>query len=194
MVAPICLAEGIDPTRFAIRWTTPPSSSVMMKGLIPSGATAFSACSWAPMLVGADEPNRITPPAPAATSDLTDMTLFSSTGTTTVCSARRVTVQVASIDAVVQGVGVASTPITITTGAVGVAVGVPLGDGVTAVGLGAIRTLGPSPTPAQAERTRALAMESQRAAAPSRCGMSHHSPCTQRRATCICLQLSLSRY
>src|SRR2546421_8136009 len=156
MVAPICLAEGIDPTRFAIRWTTPPSSSVMMKGLIPSGATAFSACSWAPMWVGADEPNRITPPAPAATSDLTDMTLFSSTGMTTVCSARRVKVQVARIDAVVQGVGVASTPITIVTGAVGVAVDVPLGDGVIPRGLRAISAPGGSPTPAQAEKNTGM--------------------------------------
>src|SRR5256885_8428493 len=123
------------------------------------------------MLGGADEPNRITPPAPAATSDLTDMTLFSSTGMTTVCSARRVRVQVARIDAVVQGVGVASTPITRTTGAVGVAIGVPLGEGVIAVGLGAIRPAGPAPTPVQAGRTRALATQSQRAAAPSRCGM-----------------------
>src|SRR5205807_9956726 len=128
--------------------------SVVMKACIRSGATAFSACSWAPRLVGADEPNRITPPAPAATSDLTDMTVFSSTGMTPVCSARRVRVQVARIDAVVQGVGVASTPITIVTGAVGVAVDVPLGDGVIAVGLGAISGLGASPTPAQAERTR----------------------------------------
>src|SRR5438046_9059947 len=155
-----------------MRWTTPPSSSVMMKGLIPSGATAASACSWAPKLVGADEPNRITPPAPAATSDFTDMTLFSSTGTTTVCWARRVTVQVARIDAVVQGVGVASTPITRATGAVGVAAAVPLGDAVIAVGLGAISALGPSPTPAQAERTRAPATESQRDAAMRPCGMS----------------------
>ena len=142
----------------------------MMKGLIPSGATAFSACSWAPRLVGADEPNRITPPAPAATSDFTDMTLFSSTGMTTVCSARRVRVQVARIDAVVQGVGVASTPITIVTGAVGVAVVGPLGDGAIAVGLGAISALGASPTPAQAERTRAMVRESQRAAAMNPCG------------------------
>src|SRR5438093_1701234 len=104
------------------------------------GGAALGACRWAPRLVGPDAPNRITPPAPAATSDLTDMTLFSSTGTTTVCSARRVTVQVARIDAVVQGVGVASTPITMATGAVGVAVG----DGVIAVGLGAIRALGAS--------------------------------------------------
>src|SRR5207248_9294647 len=170
IVAPICRAEGIDPTRFAIRWTTPPSWSVMRNGLIPSGATAFSACSWAPRLVGADEPNRITPPAPAATSDLIDMTLFSSTGMTIVCSARRVTVQVARIDAVEHGVGVASTPITRATGPVGVALAVPLGDGMIAVGLGAIRALGASPTPAQAERTRALARDSQRAPAPSRCG------------------------
>src|SRR5438309_9202238 len=132
MLAPICLAEGIEPTRFAIRWTTPPSSSVMMKGLIPPGATASSACNWAPRLVGADEPKRITPPAPAATSDLTDRMLFSSTGITTVCSARRVTVQVARIDAVVQG---ASTPITIATG-VGFVVGIALGDGLD-VGIGA---------------------------------------------------------
>src|SRR5438067_806628 len=142
----------------------------MMKGLIPSGATAFSACSCAPRLVGADQPTRITPPAPAATSDFTDMTLFSSTGTMTVCSARRVTAQVARIDAVVQGVGVASTPITSAIGAVGVALGVLLGAGVIAVGLGAIRAAGASPTLAQAERTWALATESQRAATPSPCG------------------------
>ena len=92
------------------------------------------------------------------------------TGMTTVCSARRVTVQVPRIDAVEQGVGVASTPITRATGAVGVAVEVPLGDGVIAVGLGAISAVGPSPTLAQAERTRAVATDSQRAAAPSRCG------------------------
>ena len=38
IVAAICLAEGIEPTRFAIRWTTPPSSSVITKGAMPPGA------------------------------------------------------------------------------------------------------------------------------------------------------------
>ena len=95
MVAPICLAEGIDPTRFAIRWITPPSSSVITNGAMPSGAEETRLRRATPRSEGADAPRRITPPTPAATSGVTDATSLSSTGTTTVCSARRRTLQVA---------------------------------------------------------------------------------------------------
>jgi hypothetical protein len=106
MVAPICLGEGIDPIRFAIRWTTPPSSSVITKGATPFGAEATRLCRATPRFEGADAPKRITPPAPAATSEVTDATSLSSTGTTTVCSARLCRLHVARTLAVEHASGV----------------------------------------------------------------------------------------
>ena len=72
--AAICLAEGSDPTRFAIRWTTPPSSSVITNGAMPPGADAERLCRLVARSAGADDPKRITPPAPAATSAVTAAT------------------------------------------------------------------------------------------------------------------------
>ena len=63
---------------------------------MPSGAAAVRTCRLVPRFAGAEEPKRITPPAPAATSAVTAATSLSSTGTTSVCSARRVRLHVAS--------------------------------------------------------------------------------------------------
>jgi hypothetical protein len=120
MVAPICLAEGIDPTRFAIRWTAPPSSSVITNGATPFGAEATRLCRATPRFEGADAPKRITPPAPAATSEVTDVTSLSSTGTTTVCSARLCRLHVARTPAVEQ----ASVVVVVVAGVVVVVAGV----------------------------------------------------------------------
>ena len=94
MVAPICLAEGIDPTRFAIRWITPPSSSVITNGTMPPRADEATLRRAAARSAGAEAPSRITPPTPAATSGVADATSPSSTGTTTVWVARRRRLQV----------------------------------------------------------------------------------------------------
>ena len=71
-----------------------------------------------PRFEGADAPKRITPPAPAAISGVTEDTSVSSTGTTTVCSARRCVVQVASMLAVEQAI------VVVVAGSVVVVVGV----------------------------------------------------------------------
>ena len=94
MVAPICLAEGSEPTRFASLCTTPPSSSAITRGTMPPGAEASKLCSLSPRSVGAELPKRINPPAPAAISGRIETTAPSSTGMTTVCAARRCTLQV----------------------------------------------------------------------------------------------------
>ena len=96
IVAAISRADGIEPTRFAIRCTTPPSSSVITSGSMPFGADASRARSAVPRFAGAADPKRITPPAPAATSAVIDATSVSLTGMTRVCSASCVTLQVAS--------------------------------------------------------------------------------------------------
>ena len=102
IVAASWRADGIQPTRLAIRWTAPPSSSVMTNGGMPPGASRTRRASDDARSAGAWAPNRSTPPAPAATSPATDPTSPSSTGITTVCSASRRTLQVASTPRVVQ--------------------------------------------------------------------------------------------
>ncbi len=44
IVSPIVRADGREPTRLAMRWTAPPSSSVITSGAMPLGAAASSAC------------------------------------------------------------------------------------------------------------------------------------------------------
>src|ERR1017187_4165764 len=107
MVAAICRADGKAPTRLAIRCTTPPSLSVITNGASPAGADAASVRRLAARVAGADDPKRITPPAPAATSALTEATSLSATGTTRVCSASCVRLQPARTVASVQVFGVA---------------------------------------------------------------------------------------
>src|ERR1035441_6582571 len=110
---------------------------------MPPGATAARA--WRPLarVAGAEDPKRMTPPAPAATSAVTDAMSVSSTGTTRVCSASRVRLQVASTRWFVQTLGV------------GVGAGEPVGAVVGLVeGLGLV----PVPGSAQAARIDVAAM------------------------------------
>src|SRR4029453_3605198 len=103
IVAASWRADGTLPTRLAIRWTAPPSSSVMTNGGMPPGASRTRRASDDARSAGARAPNRGPPPAPGATSPATDPTSPSSTGITTVCSASRRTLQVlASTPRVVQ--------------------------------------------------------------------------------------------
>ena len=53
IVAACWRAEGIVPTRLAIRWTAPPSSSVITSGAMPPGATRARAASERPRSAGA---------------------------------------------------------------------------------------------------------------------------------------------
>ena len=141
IVAAICLADGIEPTRFAMRCTTPPSSSVITNGAMPPGAASESACRLEPRLAGAEDPKRITPPAPAATSAVTAATSDSSTGTTRVCSASRVRLQVARTLGFVQTLGVA----------VGASVGAGESDGVA---VGAVDPVGVAVVPGKRTRSQ----------------------------------------
>src|ERR1019366_5845796 len=73
----------------------PPSSSVITNGTMPPGAEASKLFRAAERFAGAEAPNRMIPPAPAAISRAIELTAPSSTGMTTVCSARRRALQVA---------------------------------------------------------------------------------------------------
>ncbi len=72
-----------------MRCTAPPSSSVITNGGKPAGAARSRSAIARARSGGAAEPNRMTPPAPDATSARTAPTSASATGTTIVCAARR---------------------------------------------------------------------------------------------------------
>ena len=112
---------------------------------MPSGAAAESVRRLAARFAGAVDPKRITPPAPAATSAVTAATTVSSTGTTRVCSARAVRLQVSRTVAFVH------------TGAVAVGSGVGVVAGSVAVGRGDVGAVPGSEQAVRSEVAAAIA-------------------------------------
>ncbi len=86
---PMYAAQGRDPTRFAMRWMPPPSSSVITNRPRWPGTWDFRVVSREPRSDGALLPNSSTPPAPALTSEVTSDTEVSDTGTAMVSMASR---------------------------------------------------------------------------------------------------------
>src|ERR1700686_4140969 len=126
---------------------------------MPPGAAAVRVCRLEPRLAGADDPKRITPPAPLTTSAVTDATSLSWTGTTRVCSASRDRLQLASMLVFAQAFGV--------------------GGDVDGVGVGPADVLGPvdavglvdAPGSAQAARIEVAAAMARRPGVVGRTGV-----------------------